>query len=481
MSTPSLLAFLTKLDREFTENTPEAKRLEYNLNTHTFTYDENTFVGEMLGELKKKSIRLTKKRETEVRRLAGFFSKDLYTSLAKINEVAKAKKGVTRLKGSETSFSFVFTTDIRTGKTPNNWAQGQADVFDKIKVSYSDAYRKFFFGIKASFAKGSKALQKFNKNYNLREEQDIQSKGKMGHSGHAEGEGVIETMTREFFDKHANTVYSKGVNSRPLTEVQLLSDLNKMGVDITFMRSTSDMTQNISLIGAGGNIIAGAEMKKLLNDAKKRIRDILDNPAMLNKMMDLEGSDSFRTIKKKQTRKKATEPFKKLKNPDIVVDAKNLTVKHSKKTVKTEKNSKGRKGAKPKGSVSVKGLAALASAKKTKRRPTQKSPLQDMLKLAVQINSQLPQTVRKNMGTPALNNVTGRFANSTQVTDVQITPQGFPSVGYTYQKGPYQVFEEGLGSPPWANGYRDPRELIDKSIREIASQMALGRIYTRRV
>lgn len=481
MSTQSLLAFLTKLDKEFTENTPESKRLEYNLNTHTFTYDQNVFIDEMLGELRSKSIRITKKRETEVKRLAGFFSRDLYNALSKINETAKAKNGVTRFKGSETSFSFVFTTDIRTGKTPNNWAQGQADVFDKIKVSYSDAYRKFFFGIKASFAKGSKALQKFNKNYNLREEQDVQSKGKMGHSGHAEGEGVIETMTREFFDKHASTVYSKGVNSTPLTESQLLSDLNKMGVDITFMRSTSDMTQNISLIGAGGNIIAGSEMKKLLNEAKKRIKQILDNPAMLNKMMDLEGSDSFRTIKKKQTRKKATEPFKKLKNPDITVSAKDLTVKHSKKTVKTEKNSKGRKGVKPKGSIAVKGLAALASTKKTKRRPTQKSPLQDMLKLAVQINSKLPQTVRKNMGTPALNNVTGRFANSTQVTDVQITPKGFPSVGYTYQKGPYQVFEEGLGSPPWANGYRDPRELIDKSIREIAAEMALGRIYTRRV
>ena len=124
MSTQSLLAFLTKLDREFTENTPESKRLEYNLNTHTFSYDENTFIDEMLKELKSKSIRLTKKREAEVRRLAGFFSKDLYTSLSKINETAKAKKGITRFKGSETSFSFVFTTDIRTGKTPNNWAQG---------------------------------------------------------------------------------------------------------------------------------------------------------------------------------------------------------------------------------------------------------------------------------------------------------------------------------------------------------------------
>ena len=123
----------------------------------------------------------------------------------------------------------------------------------------------------------------------------------------------------------------------------------------------------------------------------------------------------------------------------------------------------------------------MKATKKTKRRPTKKSPLQDMLKLVVQFNSKLPQTVRKNMGSPQLNNITGRFANSTQVTDVQITPQGFPSVGYTYRKDPYQVFEDGLGSPPWANGQRDPRELIDRSIREIAAELAMGRIYTRRV
>jgi hypothetical protein len=76
-----------------------------------------------------------------------------------------------------------------------------------------------------------------------------------------------------------------------------------------------------------------------------------------------------------------------------------------------------------------------------------------MLKLVVQFNSKLPQTVRKNMGSPALNNRTGRFANSAQVSNVIMTPQGFPSVGYTYQKEPYQVFEDGVGSEPWANGH----------------------------
>ena len=97
------------------------------------------------------------------------------------------------------------------------------------------------------------------------------------------------------------------------------------------------------------------------------------------------------------------------------------------------------------------------------------------------LNKQLPDTVRKNMKSPQLVNRTGRFADSVKITEVAETPQGYPSFGYTYRKDPYQVFEEGMGSAPWANGERDPRELIEGSIREIAQQMAIGRFYTRRV
>ena len=92
------------------------------------------------------------------------------------------------------------------------------------------------------------------------------------------------------------------------------------------------------------------------------------------------------------------------------------------------------------------------------------------------INKQLPRTLQKNMGPPRLTNQTGRFADSVRLTDMVATPQGFPSIGYTYQKDPYQVFEKG---DPFDPQY-DPRILIDQSIREIAAQFAIGRFYTRR-
>ena len=84
------------------------------------------------------------------------------------------------------------------------------------------------------------------------------------------------------------------------------------------------------------------------------------------------------------------------------------------------------------------------------------------------------------MGAPRLENRTGTFLSSIRAVDIQTTARGFPSVGYTYQKNPYQVFEATSGSR-FADPKRDPRPLIDASIREIAAQFAIGRLYTRRV
>ena len=96
------------------------------------------------------------------------------------------------------------------------------------------------------------------------------------------------------------------------------------------------------------------------------------------------------------------------------------------------------------------------------------------------INSKLPQTVLRNMGAPRLENQTGTFASSVRAVDASRTPQGFPSIGYTYQRQPYGVFEASSGSR-FASVDRDPRTLIDASIREIAAQLVTGRLYTRRV
>ena len=47
-------------------------------------------------------------------------------------------------------------------------------------------------------------------------------------------------------------------------------------------------------------------------------------------------------------------------------------------------------------------------------------------------------------------------------------------------KEPYQVYEASSGSR-FADADRDPRKVIDVSIRELATRFALGRFFTRRV
>ena len=106
----------------------------------------------------------------------------------------------------------------------------------------------------------------------------------------------------------------------------------------------------------------------------------------------------------------------------------------------------------------------------------QQSPIQ----LMGLLNAKLPRTVASNMGAPRLENVTGRFAASVRVTDISRTPRGFPSIGYTYQRDPYSVYEASSGTR-FASTERDPRTLIDASIREIAVELMTTRLYTRRL
>lgn len=96
------------------------------------------------------------------------------------------------------------------------------------------------------------------------------------------------------------------------------------------------------------------------------------------------------------------------------------------------------------------------------------------------INSKLPEVVRSNMGEPSLVNRTGAFSESARVTNIFTTPQGFPSIGFTYNKTPYGVFDPRIGAAPWATPARNPNVLIERSIRQIASELAIGRFYLRR-
>jgi hypothetical protein len=110
--------------------------------------------------------------------------------------------------------------------------------------------------------------------------------------------------------------------------------------------------------------------------------------------------------------------------------------------------------------------------------PTQKST--NWSSLLPIINAKLAPRVMGNMRSPALVNRTGTLANSARLVSIEQTNRGFPSFVFNYQRNPYDVFDRTKGRSPWNTPERDPRALVDRSLREIISEMAIGRFYTRR-
>jgi hypothetical protein len=196
----------------------------------------------------------------------------------------------------------------------------------------------------------------------------------------------------------------------------------------------------------------------------------------------VEGSSSARQKVQASAIKRVVEPLEKIvkksKGSSIKLDKSIKSTKLKTSSVVKEKNRKG-KGVRPTGKTSLSGRLAspILAAKGATR--AKKSNYNTVYMIGV-INQQLPETVAKNMGSPKLNFRTGRFAGSVRVTDISITAKGHPSIGYTYQRNPYEVFESSSGSR-LSSAERDPRRLIDTSIREIAAQQAIGRLFTRRV
>lgn len=139
---------------------------------------------------------------------------------------------------------------------------------------------------------------------------------------------------------------------------------------------------------------------------------------------------------------------------------------------------------KPKGAASSSKVSTKSKSRDTKGARAnivvKESPI-NLKALIPQINMKLHDQIRANMGSPALNYRTGRFAHSAHVLDIQRTPQGYPSIHYTYQRDPYSLFEHPGGSPRLATPARDPRKIIGGSIRELASELIEGRFYTKRL
>lgn len=130
---------------------------------------------------------------------------------------------------------------------------------------------------------------------------------------------------------------------------------------------------------------------------------------------------------------------------------------------KTKQGGSKAKPYKPGGAISV-------QTKNKKGQFTKKQTV-DPIQLTALINAALPGVVASHMSPPALQYRTGTFARSAKVESMFATRSQL-GLKYTYDKYPYQTFEPGFVQ---GSVQRDPRKIIEGSIREIAVKIMGGR------
>jgi hypothetical protein len=94
--------------------------------------------------------------------------------------------------------------------------------------------------------------------------------------------------------------------------------------------------------------------------------------------------------------------------------------------------------------------------------------------LAARLNLILKEEITKSMSPPKLQNRTGRFAGSAEVTSIN---DGL--VSYRYMYSPYQVFSKQSGTAPWNSvSARDPDSLIISVINRLLASYTPGVSYS---
>jgi len=380
--------------------------------------------------------------ETEVPKMCS----GMYQDFKNFNTDAK-KTSVSNLKGDARRFTFTIAAK----------KAGTVNVFNRFRAVKQVRQRPLLRKLRAQITKlnkggrRSKKIEQINSSF-----LDI---------GHEEGYSISEQRARE-----VNKTLFEWSSAQKNPEVQkLIRELS----DQTNFVITKDPGENIDTISVAleskflNRQKGGSKEKALIEDINKDLKVIVESFGS-NFWANQEGSDS-----------KVSKSKKTILNEFSLVAKRNKNVRSNIKHQKIKDQKSSGKGKKKANKVTAGPAFKDKTAVKTPA--FEKTNRRSMFSIMAMINQKLPQTIEKNMRAPRLVNRTGRFANSVKVMEVTQTRQGYASFGYTYQTDPYQVFEQGRGRAPWASGGRDPRALIDSSIREIAAELALGRFYTRRL
>ena len=210
---------------------------------------------------------------------------------------------------------------------------------------------------------------------------------------------------------------------------------------------------------ASGYIVLTLHTQKKNNEfavLEKRIYDkLLAELALSLNLVDVPGSNTIR---------------------EDIVESLVSILAGSKKKLKTHKVQTGTTSTKLKSNISVK--TSKPKLPDVRHYRTAAAKTTNLISLQNLINRSLVQQVKQNMGTGTrrdiLNLRSGRFAESVKIERMTQSREGMITAFYSYMKNPYATFSTGglQGSPKT----RDPKLLIAKSIRELATQQVQNRL-----
>lgn len=472
MSAASLNSFLLKLKNDL-ENTTSGpyRELVANRRPHLFIFDAKKVSREVQEEMLRGGVPISPQDKKVIFQLAESLKEELESKLKLISQQSGGK-----IRSTRYTLRFMFTSNTVTNDAGKYSKPG--DVFQKIKDFYREPLKSFFNNLQDYLAEetftNEETGRRKNKTLRTRNNKRRQAAGRVLNAGHTENTGVAESMTADLLNNLMNVVGVVADDGDQISEHDIKTDLEALGIDLSIVREDATDSHTIQLESAQDNQERGREIRakkaQLLSQIKKAIKTTGKAMNVGEGLENLSGSDSLYEKKRKIAIKNTVEPFKNKKGVSVTSEDTKIKKSSNKKqkTIKSPKMIKGKK--------SSSRVAAPVAPRKT--RTNKASAASQPLALVQEFNRRLPQAIIDNMGEPALNNVTGRFASSVRVIDIMTTPKGFPSIGYTYRKNPYQTFETGNKQGDLS---RDPRKLIDKTIREIAVEFAMGRLFTRRL
>ena len=291
----------------------------------------------------------------------------------------------------------------------------------------------------------------------------LKTEGLGTHRGHVFA--AVRESGQDRLDKSMGMLTAPGTSEAPIVaqlrrKMQAQLNLASPALRATFARRITnkklhaDLNLTLLIPELGKDNIGKSAELKMKREYDRILREFVSKHerALLN-IVNIEGSKSV------------------MQALDNVLDT---TIKGKKKVKKYDKTTKatlkGKKREAKKATVS-----GIPRVRDIKGRFTSPAALQNI------IQSQVADKVKENMGEGgSLENRTGRFAESVTITNVTQSRQGTLTAFYNYMKYPYQTFERGFKQ---GSTRRDPRLLISKSIREIATKLVSRKlnVRTRRV